>query len=186
MRIISGEWKGRRLISVKGKSTRPTSDRVRESVFNILRDRVNESNILDIFAGTGSMGFEALSRGGMEAVFIEKNNKAANVIAQNAKLLGCIDMIKIIKKDVFKAIDDLAREKYIFDLIFMDPPYNTKIESSVLSAILEANILSRPGLIVIEHDSNDRMPNDVGILMRTDMRKYGNTGVSLYERGDLK
>ena len=108
--IISGEWKGRRLISVKGKSTRPTSDRVRESVFNILRDRVNESNILDIFAGTGSMGFEALRECGMEAVFIEKNNKAANVIAQNAKLLGCIDMIKIIKKDVFKAIDDLARK----------------------------------------------------------------------------
>ncbi len=186
MRIISGRWKSRKLIAVKGPNTRPTSDRVKEAVFNIIRDRLDGSVVLDVFAGTGNMGFEALSRGGSRAVFVEKSKKAADTIKKNAQNLDCVPMIHIIKKDVFKAIDDLARDSCKFDIIFMDPPYNTDIEESVLLAILNADIIDRQGIIVVEHDYRDEMPTDIEGLIKTDTRKYGNTRISLYERGDFK
>jgi len=187
LRIISGRWKSRRLISIKGSSnTRPTSDRVKEAVFNMLRDKLYESAVLDIFAGTGNMGFEALSRGSSKAVFIEKNRKAVSVIEKNARNLDCVSMIHIIKKDVFKAIDDLSKERDAFDIIFMDPPYNANIEKSVLLAILNADILDRQGVVVVEHDYKNEMPNNVEELIKIDTRKYGNTGISLYKKGDFK
>ena len=185
MRIISGKWKGRRLYSVKGSNTRPTSDRVKEAVFNIIREKIEDSNILDIFAGTGSMGFEALSRGSNKTVFIERDIRAAQIIVKNAKMLECHHMIQIIKKDVFRALDDLAKSEYIFDIIFIDPPYSTNIEKDVILSILEAGIMDAKGIIILEHDYRDKMLDKIGEIVKFDLRKYGNTGISLYTKGDF-
>lgn len=185
MRIISGKWKSRKLYSTKGMKTRPTSGRVKEAIFNIISHRLSSSVILDIFAGTGSMGFEALSRGSSEVVFIEKDIGAVKVIGKNATALDCSSAVHIIKKDVFRAIGDLAESEYIFDIIFMDPPYNTNIEKDVISSILNADIMDSQGIIVVEHDYRDIMPDKIDTINRIDTRKYGNTSVSFYARGDF-
>lgn len=185
MRIISGKWKSRKLYSTKGMNTRPTSDRVKEAIFNIINHRLGSSIVLDIFAGTGSMGFEALSRGSNKVVFIEKDIGAAKVIEKNAKMLDCSGAIHILRKDVFRAISDLAESEYVFDIIFMDPPYKSNIEKDVISSIINANIMDRQGIIVVEHDYRDVMPEKIDRINKIDTRKYGNTSISFYTRGDF-
>ena len=172
MRIIAGKYRGKRLIAPTGRGTRPTSDKVRESIFNILSSRgLTGGKVLDLFAGTGALGIEAMSRGADSAVFVEKNPEAATVVRKNLSALG-IDA-KVYNTDYKVALRKLEGRQ--FDLIFLDPPYAQREESSLLKEISSKRLLADGGCIVLEHASDsvfDCGPFD------SDRRKYSDTSVT--------
>jgi RNA methyltransferase, RsmD family len=182
LRIIAGKSRGRRLETVSGIGTRPTSDRVKEALFNIIQMRLTDSIVLDLFAGTGNLGLEAISRGSRKAVFVEKDRNAIAVLNRNCKTLGYLEQIEIIPKDVLKALTDLSKRDILFDIIFIDPPYQKGYEEHVLASIDEGGILEQDGIITVEHDKNIMPPNRVGNLVRFDERVYGRTGISFYRK----
>lgn len=182
MRIIAGEAKGRRLESVKGMGTRPTSDKVKGAMFNIIQNRIEGSLVLDLFAGTGNLGLEAISRGSRKAVFVEKDRKVISVLNKNRKALGYIDKTEVIARDVLKALTGLSKRDILFDIIFIDPPYHKGYNELVLDAVDRAEILQRDGIIIIEHDKNVLPAERVGSLVRFDLRIYGGTGISFYRK----
>lgn len=185
MRIISGIWKGRRLISPKGIDVRPTSDKVKEAVFNIMRNRIAGSRALDLFAGTGSLGLELLSRGGIKVVFVEKNPYVLPVLKTNCNNMALPDQYRVILMDFFDAIELLSKEGQSFDIILIDPPYKSELLLKALTAISEGNLLVYEGIAVAEHDQRDFQPDIVGELIKIFERRFGNTGVTLYKRGRL-
>ncbi|NLO20141.1 MAG: 16S rRNA (guanine(966)-N(2))-methyltransferase RsmD [Ignavibacteria bacterium] len=153
MRIISGEKKGRKLIGKISQSTRPATDSNRETVFNILNNYIDFENCtaLDLFAGTGSMGFEALSRGAGFCFFIDLNKAAFECVEKNAAMLGFSkDKFTIIKSDALRAIKFLSKKELKFDLIFIDPPYLSNITNKVLSDLIKYNLTSLHSLLSIE------------------------------------
>lgn len=150
MNIISGKAKGTALKSPKGMNTRPTLGRVRESVFNILSNvGILETNVLDIFAGTGAMGLEALSRGASTATLIDKYS--AEIIKENAKRCKFVDQVEILKKEVHKALEALPKKHY--DYIFMDPPYKKGYVNEVLQCIFACDLPAKNAIIIVEHSS---------------------------------
>ena len=157
MRIITGTAKGLILKTPKGLSTRPTSDRIKESVFSILNGMIdfNDKNILDLFAGTGALGLEAMSRGGSQAVFIDF--ETINIIKDNISRAHFDDRSEIICADVFKALKKLAGNQRQFDLIFCDPPYNKGLWQRALIEIDNLNLLKAEGLMVIEHGADESL-----------------------------
>jgi len=181
LRIIAGCWKGRRLLAVKGMHTRPTSDRVKEAIFNILQQYIADSNVLDLFAGTGNLGLEALSRGCSRVVFVEKDPRVIDVLNKNRANLGCLEQSMVIRDDVFHSIKRLSgRER--FDIIFADPPYSRGLEAPLLDAIADSDILCQDGIVVLEHSSRDHQPDRVGSLIKLQDRRYGDTEISLYKK----
>lgn len=184
LRIISGEHRGRVIKTLEGTNTRPTTDRVKESLFNIIQSRLEDSTILDLFAGSGNLGLESLSRGSTYAVFVEKSLKALSVIKQNIDMLGYKNKSEVIAGDVVKAISALGTSNRSFHIIFIDPPYGKGLELSVLTAIENSNILAPNGIIVLEHLTFKPQPEEVGLLKRYDVRKYGNTSISFYRKDD--
>ena len=185
MRIISGIWKGRRLTSPKGMDVRPTSDKVKEAVFNIMRNRITGSRALDLFAGTGSLGLELLSRGGVKVVFVEKNPYVFSVLKTNCNDIALPDQHRVILMDSFDAIKLLSKEGQTFDIIFLDPPYKLELQLKALTAISDGNLLVHGGIVVAEHNQRDFQPDIVGELVKIYERRFGNTGVTLYKRGRL-
>lgn len=183
MRIISGIWKGRRLISPKGMDVRPTSDKVKEAVFNIIRNRVAGSRALDLFAGTGSLGLELLSRGGIEVVFVEKNSHVLSVLNMNCSNIASPSQYQIIPMDSFDALRMLSSKEQCYDIIFIDPPYRLELQSKALNDLSAGNLLVHEGIAVVEHDQRDFQPDIIGNLVKIYERRFGNTGVTLYKRG---
>lgn len=149
MRVIAGSAKRLQLKTLEGLDTRPTTDRIKETLFNMIDPWIADSYFLDLFAGSGGIGIEALSRGAAEAVFVEKNSKAATVIKDNLNHTKLSDRATVIQSDVISALRRLDG-KYRFDYIFMDPPYNHLLEKEVLDCIKDLNILSEDGLIIVE------------------------------------
>lgn len=181
LRVIAGEYKGRRLDSIEGTDIRPTSDKVKESLFNILGDAVIDSVFLDLFGGTGGVGIEALSRGAKHVVFIDVNSKSIKVLKGNLNHLNIKDNVEIFNTDYKTAICKLNKYNKQFDIIFIDPPYGIGMAESALEEIDNQNILSKSGLIIVEHDSKDEMPERVGKLCLYRIKQYGNTFLSFYE-----
>jgi len=163
-------------------TTRPTSDKVKEALFNIIQMRLQGSIVLDLFAGTGNLGLEAISRGSQKAIFVEKDRRAISVLNKNRNALGYVEQTEIIPRDVFKALTDLSKRDILFDIIFVDPPYQKGYEEAVLSSIDKAKILKPDGIIVIEHDKKRLPPEKVESLIRFDQRIYGRTGISFYRK----
>jgi 16S rRNA (guanine966-N2)-methyltransferase len=182
LRIISGERRGRIIKTLGGSSTRPTSDRVKESIFNIIQARLPGSTILDLFSGTGNLGLEAMSRGGEEAVFVEKNPNAIAVLRENCRTLDYMDYIEIMPYDVKKAIKALSAKGRTFDIVFMDPPYDLDLEIPTITALDDYNLVKDDGIIVVEHLLEDEQQDIIGSFIRYDLRKYGNTAISLYRK----
>lgn len=180
MRIIAGTLKGRRLAAVKGK-IRPTSDKVREAVFSILGPAVLEARVLDLFAGTGALGLEALSRGGQTAVFVEEHPASLAVLRRNIESLGLSDRAEVLAMAVKAGLRKLASRRAVFDLAFLDPPYGEGLAAAALQDLAEARILSPRAWIVAEHSRRDVLPEVVRALQRTDLRTYGDTRVAFYE-----
>ena len=182
LRIIAGERKGRILKTVPGRSTRPTTDRVKESVFNILQSRLYESSILDLFSGTGNLGLEAMSRGSRRAVFVERAPAALAVLRENCQALHYIDSVEIIAQDVQRAISLLSTRRGVFDIVFMDPPYDSDLETVTIAALDASHLVAEDGRVVVEHLLRDKQEDNIGGFIRYDMRKYGNTAVSFYRK----
>ncbi len=180
MRIIAGCAKKRLLKAPSGWKGRPTADRVKESLFNIIGNLVDHSVFLDIFAGTGSIGIEALSRGAQKAVFVESNNRAWKAIIKNLEDAKLIDNAEIIVKDANIALTQLKAEK--FDIIFLDPPYDQGFEVPILTKIIELELLSEKGIIVVESSKRQELPVSIGEYVQYKQRKYGDTLLTFFKK----
>ncbi len=179
MRVISGRAKGLRLKSPPSNRVRPALDKVKEAIFNILFD-VSDARVLDLFAGTGSMGIEAISRGAKSAVFVESWNATADVIKKNLELCQFTSEGVILRFTVERAIKALSKKGETFDLIFVDPPYDKDLVNKTLEQLADSNIMHKDTLLVVEH--NPREPiHDHPSLILTDNRKYGQTLVSFLQ-----
>ncbi len=178
MRIIAGELKGRRLNSLKGKQTRPTSDRLREAVFNILSFRTRQSVVLDLFAGTGAMAIEALSRGAESAVLIENSPQAISIIEQNIRSLSLEKKTRVIRWNILHNLSPLQHYRPLFNLVFIDPPYNRKMIAPALCHLLETKSLEEDACIVIEHSLLEDIDKNLSGFEIYDHRIYGKTMIS--------
>jgi len=174
MRIIGGIHKGRKIKSIKGMLTRPTTDFIREALFNIISNKVLDSNFLDLFAGTGAIGLEALSRGAKKAVFVEKNLTACSVINQNLRDLRLVDKGLVIQSDIVPAIEKLVLEGYVFDIIFLDPPYYKNHIEKTLSILKDSNIVG--SLVVVQHPKNESFAFNGFSYYKS--KKYGRTALT--------
>ena len=180
MRITGGSLRGRRLFSPKNRSLRPTSDKVREALFNILGERIENSRFLDAFSGTGAVGLEALSRGAKKAVLVEQSTRAIALIRKNAQSIELSP--QIIPGDFFKIAERLFRKKARFDIIFIDPPYMDENQVDVLKRVATGGLLNEYGVAVVEYSRKLDMPKEVKGLIQFDERKYGDTKLSFYQR----
>ena len=149
MQIITGKYRGRKLLSLETEKTRPTLARVKESLFSMVDEYISDKVVLDLFAGSGALGIEALSRGAVSCVLIEKNKKAANCILENLKFTRLKDKAEVMNQDVFTALSMLEGTEP-FDCIFMDPPYNKELEKEVLAVLRNASYVTKDTLIVVE------------------------------------
>jgi len=174
MRIIGGIHKGRKIKSVKGALTRPTTDFIREALFNIISDRVLGCCFLDLFAGTGAVGLEALSRGAEKAIFIEKNATACSVIKENLKDLNMVNKGLVVKDDVIAAIEKLTLDRYVFDIIFLDPPYYKNHVEETLEALKKLNI--DESLVVVQHPKEESFSFDGFTCLK--YKKYGRNALT--------
>lgn len=181
MRVISGTAKGHSLKCLKGDQTRPTTDKVRQSIFNIIMHDVEGRAALDLFSGTGALGIEALSRGAAECVFVESGKQAAQIIKANLEHTKLIDLAQIKICDVYSFLNTAGN---IFELIFMDPPYGKEHIPKVLNIIYDRGILHKAGLIIAESDQDDYIPEAVGNIQRFRQQKYGRIMISFFRMID--
>jgi len=156
---------------------------VKESIFNIIQFQVADALVLDLFAGTGNLGLEALSRGSRKAVFVEKEPSAIKVLRKNCVNLGYLHKSTILSMDVLKAIKKLSCNGERFDIVFMDPPYEKGLEEPVLRALSQEKLVADTGVVIVEHRTRDIQPETIEELRKVDTRIYGNTSVSFYKRG---
>lgn len=187
MRITGGTSRGRHLSSLKGRSIRPTSDRVREAIFNLIGQDVTGLRVLDLYAGTGSLGIEALSRGASFCLFIDYSSLSVKVIRKNVTLCNYTDSSSILKKDLRNGVPadhPLVREG--FGLVFIDPPYGKNLIYPVLKELSDGGILVPKAKIVTESFKQDDLPLIAGDLHRTDTRIYGQTKIAIYSRGEIE
>lgn len=184
MRVIAGAAGGRKLRGVPGDSARPTSDRVRESLFSILGERTSGANVLDLFAGAGTLGIECISRGAARCMFVDMNRAACRVIGANLGDLGMRGRALILCRNVFGALGDEAspiREAAPYDLIFADPPYALYASAEIVQLVGEMRILERNGVLIVEHSSRMPAPHDAAGLELVRQQSYGDTGISFYQ-----
>lgn len=178
VRIIGGLLGGRRLRAPRGAATRPTADRVKESLFNILGD-VGGARVLDLFSGTGALALEALSRGAAAAVLVDSAEAAVRCARDNAAALGLEDRVRVLRAEVGPALARLRDER--FDLVFLDPPYAAGLAAQALAAL--SPLLLPDARVIVEHDRRTAPADDIGLLHREDRRRYGDTEVSFYAMG---
>lgn len=181
LRVISGKARGLKLDSPKNQDVRPTTDRVKESLFNIINPYIRESNILDLFAGTGSLGIECLSRGAKNCVFVDKSKDSINIIKSNVKKARVENESTILNVDFKDAVKRLSSQNQKFDVIFMDPPYYENMFIECLKIIDELNLLYEDGIIIVEHDTKDLFDESIGNLVKSRDKKYGNTTLTFYK-----
>ncbi len=178
MRVISGCRRGHRLYEFDGMDVRPTSDRVKEAVFNMLQGCVEGADVLDMFAGSGALSFEALSRGAASAVLIDADKRSVDIINKNAEALRFTELCRIMN---MPCMDYLKKCTDKFDIIFMDPPYNKGFIEPALEAVVKNEILAEDGVIVLESDSTDFRGAAEGLEILK-QKRYGRTYVTIYGR----
>ncbi len=179
MRIIAGELRGRRLVPVRGRM-RPTSDKVREAIFHILDQSVRETWVLDLFAGTGALAFEALSRGAREAVLVEDHPAALRVLRSNIQVLALENRTRVIPAPVRVALKRLKVQAEKFGLVFLDPPYGRGLVETTLVLLEASTLLLASARVVAEHSCRENPPEGLKVLQLSDLRRYGDTCVSFY------
>lgn len=177
MRIISGTARGRSLVAPAGEKTRPTLDYVRESLFNIIRWDVQDARVLDLFAGTGALSLEAISRGAREAVLIDMDRDACAAIKKNMESTKLGDRCRLIARDYQQAMDTLAREGQKFDVVFIDPPYRMENTGEMCAALYDKGLLSDAFMIVVEH-RRGLAPLLDERFEAYDLRKYRDTEIT--------
>lgn len=180
MRVISGTARGISLKAPEGLGTRPTTDRVKENLFNIIQQEIRDRAVLDIFSGSGALSIEALSRGAREAVLVEADKKCYTVISDNLKRTRLSEKARIIQSDADTALKQLQREGRTFDLVFMDPPYQKGWVPVTLKQLIDLQLLNIGAMVVAEHEDTDAVPEEIGSLQRVSVKKYGRTALSIY------
>lgn len=173
MRVIAGEFRSRRIKTLPGLETRPTPDRLRESLFNILAPRISGVTFMDVYAGTGAVGIEALSRGAAEVIFIEKNRAAVEIIRDNLHALGVEGRSEVYTGKALWVIERLSA-----DIVFLDPPYDSEREYSQLLELLGTKNI---GLVIAQHASRFQLAEEYGLLRRSRVVRQGDNSLSFFE-----
>jgi 16S rRNA (guanine966-N2)-methyltransferase len=179
-RIIGGRGKGRRLKTPPGLATRPTGARVRQSLFDILAPRLTGCRFLDAFAGGGAVGLEALSRGARTVVLVDSSAAAVAAARENARALGGAGEVRLHRQDALVALAALAERGERFDVVYLDPPYESDLYEKALLAVSEAGLLAAGGLAIAEHFHKRALPETIGRLVRTRSVRIGDHVLSLY------
>jgi len=177
MRLTGGLDRGRRLFVPRGSRTRPTASKVREAIFNILGPPPGP--VLDLYAGSGALGLEALSRGATSAVFVERDGVALSALRRNLRESGVDGRGRVLAGDVRSALRKLSAGEMRFSWVFLDPPY-VKETAGVLAELSGSDVLTKCAVVIVEHDKRHPPPNSVGCLFLTDRRAYGDTELSFY------
>lgn len=179
MRIISGKARGTKIQTIESNTTRPTLDRVKESMFNILQNKIQGANVLDLFAGSGALGIEALSRNANMAVFCDSNSESVRIIKQNLNKSKLIENAVIFNEDYKKCLKELNKRNYKFDIVFLDPPYLQNLSIKSLELIIQNELLKDDAIVVIETDQKIRDEREILEIRDKfyieifDERKYG-------------
>ncbi|KHF40800.1 16S rRNA (guanine(966)-N(2))-methyltransferase RsmD [Halalkalibacter okhensis] len=180
MRVISGEKRGLPLKAVPGSSTRPTTDKVKESIFNMIGPYFSGGVALDLYAGSGGLGIEAISRGVAQTIFVDQNKKAIVTIKQNLQQCHFEDRSEVYRNDASRALKALIKRELSFALIFLDPPYAKQNIVNEISIIFDHQLLEQSGVIVCEHTSTVDLPNVIGSGIKSRAETYGDTTISIY------
>lgn len=180
VRIISGVAGGIPIKTPPTDKTKPTLDRVKESVFGILQPYIPGTQVLDLFAGSGNLGLEALSRGADFAVFVDHSKLCANVIKENIQKTRMTEKAQVVQSDVYKAIRDFALQGRKFDIILMDPPYSCNFVNKTLQLIEENGIIVENGLVAVEHIDSEPASDRIGKLEKVRSKHYGDTVYTFY------
>lgn len=183
MRVIAGMAKGHSLKAPKGNKTRPTSDRIREALFNILQNVVHDASILDLFAGTGALGIEALSRGAKRATFVESWSAAYQCIISNLAATKLTEFAEVVHDDAFAFLNS-CQDKY--DIIFIDPPYQKNFAEEALKTIGQKSLLTADGLVVVETSKDENLPPVLSTLINYRQNRYGDTVLWFYRSAEDK
>lgn len=181
MRVISGTARGRTLKAVPGMSTRPTTDKVKEALFSMIGPYFEGGTALDLFAGSGGLGIEALSRGMEKAVFIDLEYKSIETIKNNLKTAGVEDRAEVYKNDAERALKVLSKRGVLFDLVFLDPPYRLKTGQKLMEQMDQLRLLTDQATIVLEYESSYEYPESFGNFSLVRKSVYGETALSIYE-----
>ena len=180
MRVITGSARGVRLKTPEGLLTRPTSERVKEAVFSVIQFEVEGSRVLDLFAGTGQMGIEALSRGAREAVFVDERRDACDLVRENLRRTRLSEQAQVVQGDFLSYLQTCRKT---FDLIFLDPPYRKEFLENALKSITEIDILSDRGIIICERPAEKQLEGTFPALVRGKDYRYGKTWITLFRKG---
>jgi 16S rRNA (guanine966-N2)-methyltransferase len=183
MRVIAGKYRSRRLAAPAGMTTRPTSDRLRETLFNVVAPRVPESAWLDLFAGSGAIGIEALSRGARSVSFIESSVVAARTIRKNLQTLGIEEGFEVIEREAATALRMLDSQALVYDFCFLDPPYRKMGDyEQILGFLSQSQLIKPESLVIAEHDKHFDPGNEFGSLRRQRVLRQGDAVLSFYSR----
>lgn len=180
MRIIAGRARGRKLLPPDTMETRPTLDRVKESMFSIIQNYIPDSVVVDVFAGTGSLGLEAASRGAKEVYLVDKSNTTFPILKKNVENLKFQDYCFPLNLDSYEALKMLSKKGKVFDVIFIDPPYCKEMIPKAIEIIKENNLLKKDGIIVTKIDSIEEIYQGYKEIQLLKSKKYGNTTVCIY------
>jgi len=182
MRVIAGKLKRRKMKAVPGTSTRPTGDKLKESLFNMIGPYFEGGQCLDLFAGSGALGIEALSRGMDKAVFIDRSHQAIRTIKQNITQLQLTEQCEVYRNDAFRALQILSKKSYSFDLIFLDPPYEKIDYEQLMMNVVESNLLHSNGVIYVEHQPSEKINFDQKNFMLLQQKRYNSTtGITILQ-----
>jgi len=180
MRVITGTARGRRLETLEGNDVRPTADRVKEALFSMIQFQVEGRKILDLFAGSGQLGIEALSRGGASCVFVDASRMATDIVTKNLEKTGLMDRAKVLTMDSFVYLSQCTER---FDIAFLDPPYAKGFLETALPLLAER--MNKGGTILCENAATESLPEDVGDFVKARTRRYGKTTLTIYSHRDV-
>lgn len=182
MRVVSGTRKGHKLKVLKGQDIRPTEDRIKESIFNILGTIDSASMVLDAFGGSGSIGIEFLSRGAKHCVFIDNNKKSIEIIKENLNHTKFLENSTVYQGDVFRLLGFLRKKIYLFDYIYIDPPFGKGLTHKMLHYINKEDILKEQGRVIVEHESKLILEDSLLNFSTVDKREYGSKTITFYKK----
>ncbi len=180
MRVIGGSLRGRKLSSLRGQRIRPTTDYLRESIFNILGESVKGAIVLDLYAGTGGLGIEALSRGALSAVFVDNDFQAIRILFRNISACGLEERCTVLKRDILHGLGFLKKMDLAFTLIFVDPPYDKGWAEKTLRLMDRYGCFAEGACVVVEHSMREEVSEKVGRWEQTGMRQHGKAAISFY------
>ena len=179
MRVITGEARGRKLLTLEGADVRPTTDKVKEAIFSAIQFDIQGRKFLDLFTGSGQMGIEALSRGAESAVFVDSSRKAADIVRKNLNNTGFYDRAKVLHTD---SLSFLNMNSEMFDIVYLDPPYGTGVLQEVLPAVLEN--VKKTGIIIVENPEKEEILQNYGDFTLDRQKHYGKIKISMYRHKD--